>query len=312
MKPAQFRYRRPTTVDEAVHALSQNGRDTEVLAGGQSLIPMMNFRRKRPKTLIDINRIEELDYVRESEGVLAIGAMVRQADLADSEEVIDSCPLVSEALSYVGHKPTRHRGTIGGNVANADPASELPAVAIAQDATFVIRSSDDEREVAAEDFFEGRMGTAIGAGELLTEIRIPTLDDGQGYAFLEQRPRDHGWAIAGVAATLSVDERTCREARLVYIGIDDRPLRVEEAEDAIAGAEVDEEAFEEAATTARENVDPPSFDEVTADDLRNNQRTGPTDRPQASMHAPPEFRRQLVETLTRRALASAAERAEGT
>lgn len=311
MKPAPFNYHRPTSVDEAVERLVETDGDTEILAGGQSLIPMMNFRRKKPGTLVDINRIEDLSYVRQADDDIVIGAMTRQSDVATSETIREGCPLVQEALSYVGHKPTRHRGTIGGNMANADPASELPAVAVAQGATFAVHGMDGEREIAANDFFQGKMRTAINDEELLTEIRMPILNEGEGYAFIEQRPRDHGWALAGIAATLSVEDGVCESCRLVYTGVDDRPLRIKHAEDAVVGEIPDEEAFTAAAAAARERVDPPSRDEVTPDDLKNNQRTGPTEYPHANVYAPPEFRKQLVETFTERVLTDAAERAEG-
>lgn len=308
MKPGPFSYHRPSTVQGAVELLAES-EDAEVLAGGQSLIPMMNFRRKHPGTLVDINRLDDLDYVTRNGDEIRIGAMARQSDVAASEIIGDGCPLVQEALSYVGHKPTRHRGTIGGNMANADPVSELPAVMITQEATFVITGPDGKRTVSADDFFEGKMQTVLGHGELLTEIRLPTLGEDEGYAFTEQRPRDHGWAVAGLSVTLSVSDDTVERCRLVYTGVADRAHRIEQAEDCVVGESPGPTVFSTAGEIARKAVDPPSRDEVTADDLKNNQRTGPTEHPHASAHASPELRKQLVETFTKRALTTAAERA---
>src|SRR5919108_142370 len=181
MKPAPFTYHRPATADEAVGMLDQAGEDTHVLAGGQSLIPMMNFRVAQPAHLVDINFIDELDYIRADDGWLAVGARVRQAAVERSEPAAGAVPLVTEALSYVAHPPVRHRATVAGSIAHADPAAELPAVLLALDGEVVVRSREGERRIRADDLYQGPLVTAIAPGELLTEVRFPSVPAGSGH-----------------------------------------------------------------------------------------------------------------------------------
>lgn len=287
MKPAPFDYHQPETVDAAVDALTENG-DATILAGGQSLIPMMNSRLATPDVVVDINGLSDLEYIREEDGTLAIGALTRQATAEQSDVVAEHCPLMAEALAYVGHKPIRHRGTIGGNLAHSGPTSELPAVARVLDAEFVVRGRDGERHVPAEDFFVGYMTTDVGDDELLTEIRIPPWPTGHGWSFEETAPRKGDYAIVGVAATLRVVDGTCEEARLAYTAVSDGPVRVPEAEDAVVGEAADEDTFTAAGSVAREEIDPP-----------------------ADVHGSTAYRENLVETLTVRALGRATERSGG-
>ncbi len=285
MKPAPFRYIRSATTEDALAALAQQGDEAKVLAGGQSLIAMMNLRLVKPRVLIDINRLTTLDYIRQENGTLAIGALARQAALEESVLVAKACPLMAEAIQYVAHKPIRNRGTIGGNLAHADPTSELPAVAIALDAEIVARSSKGQRTLAAADFFVGHLTTALQPDELLTEVRVPAWPAGQGWSFMEVSPRKGDYALVGLAATMQVKDGVCQAARLVYTGVGEHAHRILEAEQALIGQKADEAAFRAAADIARGKVDPSS-----------------------DVHASAEYRRDLVHALTRRALAQALQR----
>lgn len=287
MKPAPFQYHRPSNVGEAIDVLAAHD-DATILAGGQSLIPMMNSRLSDPGTVIDIGRIDDLEYIREDDDAIAIGAMTTQATAQDSDVIAEHCPLVAEALTYLGHETIRHRGTIGGNLAHGDPTSELPAVALARDATFAVRGSDGERTVDADDFFITHMTTDIGPTELLTEVRFPKWPRGQGWSFEEVAPRKGDYALVGVAATLQMNEDgTCGQVRLAYNAVDHRPVRVPAAEEAVRDEPAEGDAFQEAGSIARENLDPPS-----------------------DVHASSEYRGQVAETLTTRALSRAADRTE--
>lgn len=288
MKPAPFRYQRPGTVDEAVDALVESDGEAKLLAGGQSLVPMMNTRLAAPDAIVDINGIEELDSVEVEDGALVVGAMTRQAAAESSDVVAERCPLVAEALSHVGHRTIRHRGTVGGNLAHSDPTSELPAVALALDAEFEIRGPEGERTVRADEFFQGYMTTAVGPDELLMAVRFPVQPADRGWAFEEMAPRKGDYALVGVAATLDVTDGTCESAALAYTGVSDGPLRIPEAEAALEGEPVGEDVFAAAGATAREHVDP-----------------------SADVHGSVAYRETLVESLTGRALARAAERANG-
>lgn len=288
MKPASFTYERPSSVDEAVTTLADNDGDASLLAGGQSLVPMMNTRLAAPEVVVDINGLDGLNYVEESNGSVAIGALTRQSEAEESDVITDRCPLVAEALEHVGHPTIRHRGTVGGNLAHADPTSELPAVAQALDAEFEVRGTDGERTVPAEEFFQGYMTTDVGPDELLTEVRFPALSDATGWCFEETAPREGDYALVGVAATLDVSDGICESVRLAYTAVADGPVRVREAEEAVEGEPPGEDAFEAAGTTAREHLDPPS-----------------------DVHGTTEYREHLVDTLTQRALSRAADRAGG-
>jgi CO/xanthine dehydrogenase FAD-binding subunit len=285
VKPPRFEYHRPTSVEEAVSLLDDGGNDATVLAGGQSLIPTMNFRLASPETVVDINRLDALDFVREEDDDLVIGALTRQSTVEDSPLATDHCPLVVDALKQVGHRTNRNRGTFGGNLAHADPNAELPAIALVREMSFVVRSRDGTRTVPAADFFRGYMSTDLGPAELLVAVRIPVLADGRGWAFREESPRQGDYAMTGVAVTLDVVDGRCRDARLGYLAVSDRPVRLSDVEERLEGAPADEGTFADAAASAREEVDPPS-----------------------DVHANSDYRRGLVEALTERALGRAADR----
>ena len=283
MKPAPFSYVRPMTVEEALSALAQRGGEAKVLAGGQSLIAMMNLRLLKPRCLVDISRVAALDYIRHDNGMLAIGALTRLSAMEMSPLVAQHCPLMTEAIQHIAHRPVRNRGTVGGNLAHADPTSELPAVAVATDATFVARSAKGGRTILAADFFVGHLTSALQVDELLIEVRVPpSRSAGQGWSFMEVSPRKGDFALVGVAATLQVKDGTCQAARLVYSGVAGRAQRVPEAEQALVGRTADEAAFRAAASIASQRVQPPS-----------------------DFHATAAYRRDLVHVLTRRALAQA-------
>mgnify|MGYP006291223699 CR=1 FL=1 len=288
MKPASFDYQQPDTIDEAVDALANGQGQTTLLAGGQSLIPTMNARLAAPDTVVDINGLDQLDYVREGNGKVAIGALTRQSTAENSEIVAEKCPLLAEALTHVGHKPIRHRGTIGGNLAHADPNSELTVVSLVRDAIFEIQSPDGDRTIPAEDFFIGHMTTDMGPEELLTEVRFPVWPDGYGWAFEEMAPRKGDYAIAGVAAMLEIENGVCTDGRLGYTAVSDRPLRVPEAEEALIDQPPTEDTFVGVGETARTQIDPPS-----------------------DFHGSSGYRKNLVKSLTDRALTRAAEPSEG-
>ena len=231
MKPASFEYYAPTTVDEALLLLRQYGGEARVLAGGQSLVPLLNFRLATPAALIDLNHIDALSYIREQDGQVRIGAMTRQRMIEFSPLIRARVPLLAEATKVVGHLPTRTRGTIGGSLAHADPAAEYPCVATALDAELVIRSTEGERVVRPAEYFQGMMATAIRFGEILTEIRVPiSAAANYGYAFEEFSQRHGDFALAGVAAIIVADGPGRITARLAACAVGDTPIRLRAAE----------------------------------------------------------------------------------
>lgn len=284
MKPAPFRYLRAGTVDEAVAALARE-KEAKVLAGGQSLIAMMNLRAAKPDCLIDINRLAGLDYIKLKDGALAIGALTRHETVKQSALVAEHCPLLAEAYEWIAHRAVRNRGTYGGNLCHADPASENPAIALVLGATLVLKSAKGERSVPADDFFQGLYQTAARADELLVEVRIPSRPKGQGWGFAEVSPRKGDFALTAVAATLELDGGKVKRARLGYAGVGDRALRIKAVEDALDGKPANEASFAAAGEVARKAINPPS-----------------------DYHADEAFRRDLVATLTRRVLAAAKSR----
>ncbi|HEX6863376.1 MAG TPA: xanthine dehydrogenase family protein subunit M [Thermoanaerobaculia bacterium] len=289
MKPAPFEYQAPASLPAALAALARHGGDAKLLAGGQSLIPVMNFRLAQPAVLVDINKLSELDFVRRGEdGSLRIGALVRQRRLEREPLVAEAAPLLREAVPFIAHPQIRNRGTLGGSLAHADPAAELPAVAVALGARFRLRKEGGERWVEAGDFFAGLFTTALTPDELLVEVSIPPLAPRTGWAFLEIARRHGDYAQAGVAAlvTLGEDGR-CREARLVYLSAGDAPVDAREAARLLVGEEIGPPVAEAAAEKA-------SKDEMS---------------PFGDIHATADFKRHLARVLTRRALLQAAARA---
>ena len=289
MKPAPFLYFRPATVEEAVALLAEHGDEAKPLAGGQSLIPAMNFRLARPGALVDLNWIAELSYVRSQRDGLVIGAMTRQRTVERSEEARRVAPLVSEAMPFVAHPQIRNRGTVGGSIAHADPAAELPAVMLALEARFRARSHAGERSIPAGEFFKGALETALGPDELLVEIALSRRPPRSGHAFMEVARRHGDYALVGVAAVVTLDPGgRCGAARIALVSVGDGPALATRAAALLVGAEPTAAAIRAAAdAAARQDIDPP-----------------------ADIHASAAYRRHLTAVLTRRALARAFERAK--
>ena len=287
MKPARFRYLRATSIDAALQALADDP-DARILAGGQSLIAMMNLRLVKPACLIDINRIPDLSDIREEGEGIAIGALARHNDVKHSPLVEARCPLLTEAYESIAHHTVRNRGTLGGNLCHADPSSEAPAVMIAVGAVMVLRSVRGSREVAAGDFFLGAYETARKQDEMLVEIRTPGLAR-EGWAFAEISNRHGDFAIAAVATTLSLANGRCAAARVVASGVGEHAMRLAPAEDVLTGGggggPIDEARIERAAAAASAAVDPHS-----------------------DSHADAAYRRDAIAALTRRTLRRAAGR----
>lgn len=282
MKPAAFEYVRPESLNEALQALSRHADNAKILAGGQSLVPMMNLRMVHPAVIIDINRVPGLDGIRTEGKQLVVGALARHSTLRESPIVATHCPLMSEAYQYVAHKPIRNRGTLGGNISHADPASEMPAVLLATDATIVVKSAKGERKIAAANFFIGLMQTALQTGEMVTEIRIPIAAANQGWAFEEVANRKGDFAMAAIGATLTLGDGVCSQAAVAVAGMSDRAIRLSAVEALLEGKPLDDDLIMRAAVLAKNSVDPDS-----------------------SYHADEDFKRDLAETLTERALKKA-------
>jgi carbon-monoxide dehydrogenase medium subunit len=283
MKPAAFDYYRPRTLDEALSLLMEHGSDAKPLAGGQSLIPAMNFRLATPAVLIDLNALNTLDYLKQEADGLHVGSMTRQRTVERSALAAKAAPLMIETLPFVAHVAIRNRGTIGGSLAHADPAAELPAVMLALDAKFRLRSNARSRTVAADDFLVGLFTTAIEPGELLAEVIIPNPAPRTGFAFREISRRHGDFALAGVAVAVTVDgDGRCSTARIALLSVGDRAMVAQLAAQALIGQTPSVEAIRAAADAAAQEIDPPS-----------------------DIHASAKYRRQLVNVLTRRALAQA-------
>jgi carbon-monoxide dehydrogenase medium subunit len=289
VKPPNFRYVAVRSAADAVDILAEYGEDARVLAGGQSLIQDMNARRVRPGVLVDINGADDLGLVRAEDGLLALGAMTRTAAVERDVLVNERFPFLAEAAARVGHVAIRNRGTVGGNVAHADPAANLPGVLLALDAGFVAYSQAGERTIDARDFFVGPHRTALRPTELLAEIRLPSLPAGTGSAFLEFSRRGRGWGLAGVAAAVTFENGVISTARIGLSGVGTTALRGREAEETITGREPSPETWAAAAAAVEDSLrDPPS-----------------------DVHASAAYRRHLAGVLTRRALERAAHRAGG-
>ena len=286
MKPPPFDYHSPQETEEALALLSELGDDVKVLAGGQSLVPLLNFRLAEPAHLVDLNRIGSLAHVRRSEGRLRIGSMTRQSVLEASPVAARHWPILSEALHWVAHPQIRNRGTVGGSAAHADPAAELPIAFAALDARFHVRSSGGDRVIEWNDFFVTHLTTALAPDEMLVEIEVPPLPPSTGWAFTEFARRHGDFALGGAAVLLAMDDGACREARIALLGAADTPIRADDAEQALAGARVDEEAAAAAAHRAVADIEP----------------TG-------DIHGSSEYRRNLIEAMVRRGVLQAAERA---
>ena len=286
MKLPHFDYEAPKTVSEAVELLAEHLDEASVLAGGQSLIPLLAMRLAYPAVLIDINGIAELSGVSAANGWVTIGAMTREYVAEDSETVAGTVPLLAAALPLIGHEAIRSRGTIGGSLAHADPAAELPAVARALDAEFVVRGQSGERVVPAAEWFEGFLTTSRRPDELLVEVRFPTAERSTGISFQEVARRHGDFAIVGLAASLTLAGGAISDARLAFSGVSDVPVRAVGAEELLVGEGPSPELFDEAARRAAGDIDPP-----------------------ADLHGSSDYRRKVAGALARRGLRAAADNA---
>jgi aerobic carbon-monoxide dehydrogenase medium subunit len=290
MKPAPFRYVKPRALAEVLEILADPESDAKVLAGGQSLVPMLNMRLARPTVLVDINGLPGLDDIASGpDGGLVIGALVRHSDLVRSALVRARAPLLAEAARHIGHGAIRNRGTFGGSLAHADPAAELPAVVVALEAELTLTSAAGTRTLAAAEFFQGILTSALRPDELLTGARIPGSTHGWGFAELARRPGDFALAgVAGVLQSAPAQPHRCTAARVVAFAVGDVPVRLRPAEDAVTGAVLDPETPRRAGRAARQACQP-------ADDP----------------HASAEYRRHLAGVLTEQVVLDAITRLQG-
>jgi carbon-monoxide dehydrogenase medium subunit len=289
MKPAPFRYFAPKSIDEALDLLAEHGWDAKPLAGGQSLVPTMNFRLAQPAVLIDLNGVDDLFFLRAQGSGISIGAMTRQRTLERSPLTAERAPLIAEAMPHIAHPQIRNRGTVGGSLAHADPAAELPTLCVTLDARFRLRSRGGDRWIKASDFYVGLFATDLQPEELLVEIEIPAMPARTGWAF-DEIARQHGnYAMAGAAATVTLDEAgRCQQVRLVYLSVGEGPTAAIQAQTALQGQTPTDDAIRAAAAiAAAEDIDP-----------------------LGDIHASAAYRRHLARVLAERVLAKAVERAK--
>ena len=283
MIPAKFDYVRPGSVDEAVRALADSGDDAKVIAGGQSLLPLLRLRLAYPELLVDVGGIDELRGVTDAGDALVIGARTTHYQLVHDPLVAEHAGLLAQATSTVADPAVRHRGTLGGALAHADPAGDLPAVVLALDGVLIARGPGGEREIPAADFFVDYLTSSLGPDEILTAIRIPKLGPGWGYRYEKFHRTAQAWATVGVAALVRRDNGTVAEARIGLTNMGTVPVRATATEQAAGGAEASRAALSQAAAHADEGTQPPG-----------------------DLHGAPDYRRHLARVLTGRALAVAA------
>ncbi len=283
MIPAAFAYARPTTVDEALQAVASGGEDVKIMAGGQSLIPVMRLRLAAPETVVDLTRVAELRGVREEADAIVIGAMTTHSDVLSDPLIARWAPLIAQATETVADRQVRHRGTFGGAMAHADPAGDLPAVALALDAEFVIAGLQGRRTVGAADFFVDYLTTALEEGELLVEIRVPKLQGEWGMHYEKFNRVAQAWSIVAVAAAVRREGGVIAEARIGLTNMGPVPLRAAGVETAMAGVQATAEAIASAAERAAEGTSPSS-----------------------DLNAQADYRQHLAAVLTRRAVSVAA------
>jgi 2-furoyl-CoA dehydrogenase FAD binding subunit len=288
MKPAPFDYYQARTLDEAVELLSEYGDDSKIISGGQSLIPMLNFRLARPKVLIDISNIENRNKIEnDSEGIKVAGTTL-QRFLEQSEVVQKELPILYEATKHIGHVQIRNKGTVGGTIVHADPASELPAISLVLDAEFEIKSKSDQYTVEAEDFFVTYMTTSLQTNEILSSVYFKKPPKNSGWGFHEIARREGDFALAGSAAVIGLDANgKCNHARVALFGVASTPVRARQAEEMLIGKAYSAELLKEAAEAVQQVIDPES-----------------------DVHATEEYRREVSSVLTLRSLEDAFGRAK--
>ena len=280
MIPLAFDYEVAESVDHAIDLLGQHGEEAKILAGGHSLLPIMKLRLAAPAVLVDLGRLEELKYVRDEGDTIAIGAMTRHTEVEHNQLLQEQCGLLAYTASLVGDPQVRHRGTIGGSISHGDAASDLPSALLALEGTFVIRSSNGERTVAAGDFFKDYLQTDLAPDEVLTEIRVPKLGSNAGWSYKKFNRRAQDWAVVGVAAVVEKSNGTISSARIGLTNMGSTPLRATAAESALTGAAASSVA--EATSSADEGTSPAS-----------------------DIAASSEYRRHLARVLSRRAVEEA-------
>ncbi|MDQ3861474.1 MAG: xanthine dehydrogenase family protein subunit M [Actinomycetota bacterium] len=280
MHPVAFDYEVAESVDHAIELLSHYGDDARLIAGGHSLIPLMRLRLAAPAVLIDLDRLEDLRYIRDEGDHLAIGALTRHRDVHNNELVNEHCGIVGYTAGLLGDPSVQHRGTIGGALAHGDPAGDMPSVVSALEATLVVQGPDGERTIPAGEFFKDYLFTDLGAQEVVTEVRVPKLGSDTGWSYKKFARRSQDWAIVGVAAVVEQDDGSISSARIVLTSMGSTPIRASAVEQALSGASADNVA--EAAESADEGTSPASDDAASA-----------------------EFRRHLARVWTRRALEEA-------
>jgi CO/xanthine dehydrogenase FAD-binding subunit len=289
VKTPRFEYHAPRTVDEVLDLLAEHGDEAKVLAGGQSLVPLLAMRLARPSHLVDINEVGDLSGIAVDDGTVVFGSTTRERQAESSQVVRERLPLMAEALPQIGHVSIRNRGTVGGSIAHADASAELPAVAVMTGAEMVVRSTRGRRVVPADEFFLGHFTTALDDDELLVEVRVPAAPDGTGWAFREVARRHGDFAMVGVAAMVALNGGgRVDQARLCFIGVADRPVRAASAEASLSGADPGTDAFAAAADEAVTGLEPAS-----------------------DVHGSSDYRRHLARVTARRALEAAANRAGG-
>ena len=288
MKLPRFEYHSPDTIDEVLSLLAEHGDEAKVMAGGQSLVPLLAMRLARPTQVVDINRVGGLSAIDQQNGGISFGALVREREAERSPTVREQLPLLAEALPYIGHAAIRTRGTIGGTVAHADASAEIPCVLAALDGSVVARSARGERTFAAADFFQGHFTTALDDDECVVEVRIPAADPAAGYAFQEVARRHGDFALVGVAAMLALGaDGRITDSRIALMGVADVPHRARAAEAELVGAEPTAETLAAVAQTATADLTPGS-----------------------DIHGSAAYRRHLAAVTVRRTLTTAAERAQ--
>jgi len=283
MIPAKFDYVRPTSIEEAVSALAEGGEDAKVIAGGQSLLPLLRLRLAYPDLLVDVGALDDLRGVTDEGDHLLIGARTTHYQLVHDPLIAQYCGLLAQAAGTVADPAVRHRGTLGGSIAHADPAGDLPAVVVALDATLIARGPSGERQIAAGDFFVDYLTNSLGPGEILTGIRVPKLGTDWGYRYEKFHRTAQAWAIVGVAALVRRSNGQVAEARVGLTNMGSVPIRAASVEAAAAGAQTSPEALRAAAASAADGTQPP-----------------------ADLHGAPDYRRHLARVLTGRALEAAA------
>ncbi|MEW5938522.1 MAG: xanthine dehydrogenase family protein subunit M [Chloroflexota bacterium] len=290
MKPPPFEYFAPTTVEEALAHLAEYGYDAKPLAGGQSLIPMMNFRLAQPSVLVDLNNIPELSYIRPDEnGGVLVGATTRHKTVGNDPLIAKQVPLVHNAIPNIGTPQVRTRGTFGGSLSHADPSAELVAISVALNARLKARSQKNERWIPASEFFLGSFTSALEPDELLVEIQLPPLPERSGWSLTEVARRHNDFALVGVAAVVTLDKKgNCESARMAFLSAGDRPMEAHQAAELLKGQKPTAEVIQAAAEKA------------SSADIE----------PGSDIHATAEFRRHLANVLTRRALDEAFKRAK--